>query len=317
MLFKFITFASGFIVSLILWRVNKIIRQKNFSIYLLSVYILICSFVFAFLWLALDWIISYFFWSPEMIKENIYLLSSFYWIIASVFHYALMLTPWSLLYFLINFWIDWNEQKKVAEKHNELYNEARLIMLRYQLNPHFFFNSLNSINTLIDENKDLAKEMIYKLSDFLRYSFLSDNKLMVNLEDELTIIEKYFDIEKIRFEEKIKVIYDIGPNTMGLEIPGFILNPIVENAIKYGMRTSPTPLIISITSKLKENGLLLQISNTGKWVGEEINLKNIMSNKGVGLKNVYQRLENTFGTDFEFNIDSNDEKVQISLVLKS
>jgi len=281
----------------------------------LLVKIIFYSFVFAFLWLALDWILSYPFWSPENVKEKMQVLKKVTWIFGWTMYYFLLLLPWSLLYFLINFWIDWNEQKGIAERNKELYNEARLIMLRYQLNPHFFFNALNSINALIDENTDLAKEMIFKMSDFLRYSFLSDNKLMVDLDDEITIIKKYFDLEKIRFEEKIQITYDVDPNTLELKIPGFILHPIVENAIKYGMKTSPLPLIINITSKKTKDGLFLQISNTGKWVGEKINIQKIMLQKGVGLKNVYSRLENTFGSDFEFNISSDDEKVQVGMDL--
>jgi len=314
---KSITFISGFLVSILLWRVYRWLRQKKMSLLLLSINILIYSLLFALIWMALDWILSYPFWSPKVVKEKMQVFGSLTWIPGWCMYYFLLLLPWTLLYFSINFWIDWNEQKKIAERNKELYSEARLIMLRYQLNPHFFFNALNSINALMDEDKAMAKEMIFKLSDFVRYSFLSDNKLLVELEDELKIIRKYFDIEKIRFEEKIQISYDINPDTLKVKIPGFILHPIVENAIKYGMKTSPLPLTINVAAKKTLNGLLLQISNTGYWVGEEIKLNKIMDQKGVGIKNVYSRLENTFGADFEFKVLTVANKVTVNIVLKT
>ncbi|MFC2121858.1 sensor histidine kinase [Bacteroidota bacterium] len=313
LMLRILTFALGFIVSLLLWPVHKWIRHKKIPLYLLTFYVLISTFIFAFLWYVLDNILSYPFMIGDTYRKLAPLFSPFVWVLKTTIWYTIMLLPWSLCYFLINFWIDWNEQKRMTEKNKELFNETRLIMLRYQLNPHFFFNSLNSISALIDENKELAKEMIYKLSDFLRYTFLSDNNLMMNLDDELKIIEKYFDLEKIRFEEKIKIIYDIDPDTLKFKIPGFLLHPIVENAIKYGMKTSPLPLIIAITSKMKKEGLLLEISNTGKWTGNNTNIHEIISQKGIGLKNVYSRLEKTFGSGFNFSILTDNNIVQISL----
>jgi len=311
-----ITYITGLLISLLLWRINKYLRKKNIPLLLLSIYILIFSFLLGFLWMAFDWALSYPFWTPESIKEKTQILSSFGWTFGWTLSYFLKLLPWSLLYFLINFWINWNEQKIATARNQQLYNEARLLMLRYQLNPHFFFNALNSIDALIDEDRFLAKEMIYKLSDFLRYSFLSEKESLVKLEDELVIIEKYFDIEKIRFEDKIKINYNIDADTRELKVPGFILHPIVENAIKHGMKSSSLPLSITISTKKFEDGLSVIVTNSGSWIGEKFDIQKIMSAEGIGLKNVYNRLDNSMGKNFSFNIYAENEVVEVEIILR-
>ncbi len=314
---KSITVLIGFLITLLLWRVNRRLIRLNISIHRLIFYAVLSLLIFALFWLILDITISYYLSSLVKLEKDFILLENINLIRRSIIWYLLMLTPWSLFYFLINFWIEWNIQKRIATENKELYNEAKLIMLRYQLNPHFFFNALNSINALIDENKDAAKDMIYRLSEFLRYSFLSDTNPSVKLGDEITIMQQYFDIEKVRFEDKIRINIDIDPKTTDIIVPGLILNPIVENAIKHGMKTTALPLRINVVTKKTFEGLLIQISNSGQWVGQDISFDDINNINGIGLRNVYNRLKETYGSDFKLNILTNNETVKVNIILKS
>jgi LytS/YehU family sensor histidine kinase len=149
---------------------------------------------------------------------------------------------WSGLYFVIRLWNDLVIEKEHAEKADLLAQKAQLQMLRYQLNPHFLFNALNTIRALVEEDKDNAKKIITELSEFLRYSLVSKNNLMVDFSDELDAIMHYIEIQKIRYEEKLEVFIDIQPGTEKFKILSFLIYPLVENAVKYGMKQVNCPL---------------------------------------------------------------------------
>ena len=159
-----------------------------------------------------------------------------------ILEWGVPLISWSVLYFGIKFFLEWDLQKDKAEKAIALAQSAQLQMLRYQLNPHFLFNSLNSVRALIAENKDTAKHMITELSEFLRYSLLSRNYSDVPLQDELDALKHYLAIQKKRYEDKLEVSFHIEPEVKEFPILCFLLHPLVENAVKYGMQTSPLPL---------------------------------------------------------------------------
>lgn len=312
-----VTFSSGFIISTLIRYIYRFFRYKIKSIVSLSITIITVSLLFSFIWLNVDNLISYPIHKPEANFSNFWQALTFQKLITATMFYTLMLLPWSVLYFFINFWIDWTTQKKQAENNKLLFQEARLMMLRYQLNPHFFFNALSSIDVLIDENKEVAKNLIYKLSDFLRYSFLSDQRLNASLQDELLMIEKYFDIEKIRFEDDIEFEMDIDPASKDLIVPVFILQALVENSIKHGMKTTKLPLIIKLRTKCSSDKLLIQVENSGQWVGEEFNNDEVDYNTGVGLKNVIHRLRNEYGSDFEFKVEHDEQFVKIIIIINS
>ena len=220
---------------------------------------------------------------------------------------------WSILYFGIKFRNQSVLERDRAEKANLLAQTAQLQMLRYQLNPHFLFNSLNSIWALIDEDKKASKEMVSELAEFLRYSLMSKNYSDIPLRQEIEATRHYLSIEKKRFEEKLEVEFDIDPEAEDFPVLSFILNPLVENAIKYGMRTSILPLRIIITAKVKNHSLLLQVSNTGKWV-IPVEKEN-GSGTGTGLHNIRLRLENAFSGKSGFEIGQFEDKITATIVI--
>jgi len=150
------------------------------------------------------------------------------------------------------------ERKKDAEK---LAREAELFKLRQQLQPHFLFNSLNSINALIGSRPQEARKMVQHLSDFLRGTIKKDETQWVNLKEELEYLQLYLDIEKVRFGNRLATAIDIEEITHNLKLPALLLQPIVENAIKFGLYDTIGETVIEITAVKEENHLLIKVKN--------------------------------------------------------
>ena len=207
---------------------------------------------------------------------------------------APILFGWSVLYFGMKYWLDWETEKKRALKAKSLAQHAQLQMLRYQVNPHFLFNALNSVRALIDEDKKNAKGMITELSEFLRYSLITRDHTEVTLKDELEAIRHYLSIEKKRYEDKLDVSFDIEPSAEDYPILSFLIHPFIENAIKYGMKTSPMPLRIRVNVSTKDGQLRIEVSNTGHWLQPATGPETKIEGTGTGLENVRARLENAY-----------------------
>jgi two-component system LytT family sensor kinase len=231
-----------------------------------------------------------------------------------------ILTPiwfgWSSLYFGIKYWRDWDDERRRAQNATTLAQHAQLQMLQYQLNPHFLFNALNSVRALIDEDRGNAKGMITELTEFLRYSLVHRDPVNVPLREELAAIQHYLSIEKKRFEDKLQVTFDIDNQSEDYPVLSFLLHPLVENAVKYGMRTSPLPLRIRISARVQEGTLHLSVMNTGRWMNG--NYENDRPDgTGTGMENVRARLENAYHNRHSLNIDEADGNVQVRIELTS
>ncbi|WP_367998435.1 sensor histidine kinase [Pseudoalteromonas carrageenovora] len=178
-----------------------------------------------------------------------------------------------------------NKKRATAEKH--ALKQAQLATLRYQLNPHFMFNSLNTISAYIHTNPDLADEVLHELADILRYSLDTAEQQQIPLQQELTIIEKYLNIEKARFGDKLQVNYHI-PNTLkNISLPPLLIQPIIENAIKHNAKQ--TSLILNITLSELPKGVKIQISDNGKGFSSDV-IKH-GHGSGIGMKNILKRVK--------------------------
>ena len=171
--------------------------------------------------------------------------------------------------------------------------KAQLEMLRYQLNPHFLYNALNSIRALIFTSGESAAEMVTRLSEFCRRTLSQHTEGLVPVEEEIEMIRNYLDIEQARWQEGLVTSVEISPAALTEPIPQFLLLPLVENAIKYGGRTSPDVLQVNIRI-LFENGVLLcEVANTGRWL--ERGATTVRESTGIGLDNLRQRLTTYYG----------------------
>jgi two-component system, LytTR family, sensor kinase len=186
-------------------------------------------------------------------------------------------------------------------------------MLRFQINPHFLFNALNSIRASIDEDKARARKMITQLSEFLRYSLLDGNECMTSgLGREIEAVQGYLLIEKVRFEDRLDVRFEIDPAAHDCEVPRFILTPLVENAVKHGMRNNGQALQIRLSVQRLDAHVRIEVSNNRGWVensspGEE--------GAGIGLTNLKQRLAGIYGEAGRLDIQGSDTMVCVTLDL--
>jgi two-component sensor histidine kinase len=297
----------GFLLTLVLWRIyRRMLRRLSLGSIVLAV--LILSVTFGVIWAFIEegylWAISkeYDFYAdlPKIPKVAL--------------DYAMTVTAWSAIYFGIKYWQKWQNEHETALQAAALANKAQLEVLRYQLNPHFLFNALNSIRASVDEDAARAKQMITQLSEFLRYSLLGESEKKIRLRDEIEAVRNYLAIEKIRFEEKLDVKFEIAPGAEDFKVPCFLLNPLVENAIKHGFETSAKPLKLKISANVSEDKLILEVLNSGK-------LQNNPNGNGtkIGLKNVRERLEKLFGENgkFELRQDGDFVTARIEIIDKN
>jgi two-component system, LytTR family, sensor kinase len=218
-----------------------------------------------------------------------------------------LLTTWSLLYFGIKFWIDLLEERERSQKASLLAQSAQLQMLRYQINPHFLFNSFSSLRALIRIDQNKAENMLSKLSEFYRYTLVAKNNTEIPLIEEIEAITHYAEIEKIRFEDKIEFEFNIDSLAEEYPIPSFLIHPLVENAIKYGMKTSEMPLKIWINASVENNWLIIQIINSGKFIKNGNDEGHVGT--GCGLLNIKNRLAYSYPYKNKFEINEQDGKV--------
>lgn len=181
--------------------------------------------------------------------------------------------------------------------------EAQLQMLRYQLNPHFMFNTLNAIYALIKlGDQEQGKNMVTKLAKFLRYSLKGDLEQLVSLSDELDALTLYLDIEKVRFGDRLIVKTDVEPAASLCLVPSLILQPLVENAIKYAIAEQENCGTIVINAIFKKEQLILTVSDDGP--GADLVNGKLSSPRGIGLNNTQQRLEALFGQQHTFSLEN-------------
>lgn len=222
-------------------------------------------------------------------------------------YYGAMTTilTWSALYFAIKSYRVFQEVRESALKSAAMAHEAQLKMLRYQLNPHFLFNTLNAISTLVlEQNTELANRMVTKLSSFLRYSLDNDPMQRITLEQELQALQLYLDIEKVRFEERLSLQVDIEENAKSALIPSLLLQPLIENAIKYGIARAEGGGHLKISAKVFAGDLLMEVCDDGP--GCELVNNNIPSAKGVGLRNTRERLAAIYGAEHSIKLSQTD-----------
>lgn len=288
---------SAFLVTLVLRQLYKKSNYQTRSIFFIAFIAFFYSFLASnfLVWIAN--ILRVPFWGPQ---ET--LVGNFTWgvYVEKVFWWLMPFTGWSALYFGIKFLQNWQQQKARTEKAHALAQTAQLQMLRYRINPHFLFNSLNSIRALIGENRKSAKELVTELSEVLRYSLLSKNYRDVPLKNEIEALQHYFAVEKIRYENKLEVTYEIGQEAWDFPVLSFLLHPLAENAIRYGMQTSEMPLRIKLQAKVVNDELQLNLSNSGSWIEPSLDQNGL--SLGKGLDYVRQRLNDDLPDLHSFQI---------------
>jgi two-component sensor histidine kinase len=216
-----------------------------------------------------------------------------------------VMLAWSSLYFAIKYYRIFQDMRESALKSAAMAHEAQLKMLRYQLNPHFLFNTLNAISTLIlEKDNELANRMVTRLSSFLRYSLDNDPMQKITLQQEITALQLYLDIEKVRFEDRLNLELDISDDAQQAMIPSLLLQPLVENAIKYGIARAEEGGTLRIAAKVFAGDLLIQLSDDGP--GCDLEQGKIADANGVGLRNTRERLAELYGNQHGFRLSKTE-----------
>jgi sensor histidine kinase YesM len=224
-------------------------------------------------------------------------------IVTGIMFYALLVTCY---YLVINF----RELKEKIQRESQLtglLKEAELNMLRSQIRPHFLFNSLNSVSSLTMTDPEKAQEMVIKLAELMRYSLNLPDSMVSSLENELYHVELYLDIEKVRFGERLMFEKQVEPEAIEWNVPVMMLQPLLENSVKYGVYESSESTKIRLGARLDDEALEIRIGNSYDPSS------NVKKGTGTGLKNIRARLLNIYGTSSLMKIDQAEDYFEVIL----
>lgn len=208
---------------------------------------------------------------------------------------AIIIGLWMSIYFSVQYFKNYKKAQLTQLKQDALLKEATLNKLRSQLNPHFIFNSLNSIRALVTVEPEKARESITALSNIFRKSLQLDKSLKIPFNEELQIVRDYLKLEKIRFEERLEEHIDIAPEIYHAKVPPLMLQTLVENGIKHGISTLPEGGVLSFEAYPNGSHYVFKIINSGQLVKDK-------SRRGYGLKNTRERLDLMYNGDASIEI---------------
>ncbi|NNG25979.1 MAG: histidine kinase [Ignavibacteriaceae bacterium] len=212
-------------------------------------------------------------------------------------------------YYLVTYYTGFQERKLKESELKGLVTEAELKSLKFQINPHFIFNSLNSISALTEIDPGKAKNMILKLADFLRYILATNEREKNKLSEELKNIRLYLDIEKVRFEDKFEFKEKIEPECEKVEIPNMILQPLFENVIKHAVYETLDKVILTLRCSRQNEFLKISIENDFDESSTS------QKGTGVGLKNIYERLKLIYHQDNLMDVKKEKGKFSVTLYI--
>ncbi|HKP47454.1 MAG TPA: histidine kinase [Pyrinomonadaceae bacterium] len=223
-----------------------------------------------------------------------------------------MLTYWAVigLSHAISYYRKYREREIRASQLQAQLARAELDALRMQLQPHFLFNTLNTISVLMKENVQIADQVLLRLSDLLRLSLKSNGTHEVPLRDELEFLRNYLEIEQTRFQDRLTVRYEIDEQTIDAQVPNLILQPLVENAIRHAVAPKPGKSTVEIRAARRNGKVELQVRDDGPGLPAVIN------GHGIGLSNTRARLEKLYGSSHTFELtQANGRGLQVTVTL--
>lgn len=219
-----------------------------------------------------------------------------------------LLLMWNAIYFMYHFIIKTRKQELDTIKLEALVRQLELNTIKAHINPHFIFNSLNGIRALIDENPAQARTAITQLSNILRSSLSAEKAETVSLEQELKIVKDYLALESMRFEDRLKISFDVDEKTLPHPVPPMMLQTLVENAIKHGISKRLKGGVINIVSDIRQDKHELVVQNTG-------HLNGYAKSSGFGISSTKDRLNLLYGEKASFEIKQLDEELVEARVL--
>lgn len=291
---------SGFIITVILRLIYRKLRQSNLPASTMILSVITCIVISAIILSVIDiWIVVQIYFIDLQINE----------FAGRTLYDVFVLLIWTGAYFIINYHFLLLEQKEMTLQAVAQAHQSQLKMLRYQLNPHFLFNTLNAISTLVlsKQNKE-ANGMLTKLSAFLRFSLVNQPQQKITIEEEVYALWLYLDIEKIRFQDRLNIDFDVSDDAKNALIPSLLLQPLIENAIKYAIAPMENGGTIQLSVKRDRKILKIILCDTGPGLPDKEDQKTIDPNSsGVGLANTRNRLNELYPNDHNISINSRKE----------
>jgi sensor histidine kinase YesM len=290
------------IVGSAIWYVIKFSTLENNSAGRIVLSHLFASTIIVFIWLYLGIVITKLFHPTpeEYIEKNF---------AANVFSGYFFYFTYIVFFYAVNYYQGFTEKLRNEGKLKSLVKEAELHALKSQINPHFLFNSLNSISSLTMSEPERAQEMVINLSDLMRYSLKHDQEEEVSFEEELKNNKLYLNIEKVRFGSKLNPVFDIDENCLKAKIPNMILQPLYENAIKYGVYETTEPVDVVTKCRNRDGALEVTISNS---YDSSIRSK---KGEGIGLRNIRDRLQIIYGNPLLMKVEDNKKEFKVILAI--
>jgi two-component system LytT family sensor kinase len=230
--------------------------------------------------------------------------------VTNTIYYSFVLIAWSVLYFGIQSWLDQQDDRERLLKAEALAQDARLRALRLQLNPHFLFNALNGISTLIaEERNDEANRMVQQLSEFLRTTLEQPDRNEIPLFEEIAFARRYLEIEKVRFGERLQISIEVDSSAEQALVPPMILQPLVENAVRHAVLPRENGGSIVIRAAQKNGALELSVKDDGPGLAAA------SVRTGIGLTNTRERLRELYGESSGLRLDEEDGGTLVSIQL--
>jgi len=271
-------------LALSFWYSCKFISLEKRNFFPILINHSLASVVSSLIWLGIAYIILVRIAIPDQLYHKFF-NNAFLWrLLIGILFYFIMVS----FYYLLIYYQSFHEKLLRESELKALVKEAELKTLKFQINPHFIFNSLNSINSLILSSPQKAGEMTIKLSEFLRSTLAKNEAQTGKLEDEIRTAKLYLDIEEVRFGDKIDFIEEVDGKCLNKAVPSMILQPLFENAIKHGVYESIEMVQIKFTCRINNNYLKIMVENN--FDPETVNRTGI----GVGLDNIRNRLEKAY-----------------------
>jgi sensor histidine kinase YesM len=299
-------FIMGITITHIFRTVIHHLEWKKLNILALIPRVFLASIIMSFLFVLLNTALT------DIINGDIPLIRSFFSnrIFLNVLQFWFLFFLWSILYFAVNVFENWKKEEIQNLELRAAKTEIELNSFRSQMNPHFMFNSLNSIRALIDEDPEKSKKAINMLSSIVRNNLMLGKNMTVTLKEELDLVENYLWMEKVRFEERLTIHMDIDEDALECHIPPFMLQTIVENAVKHGISKIIKGGLIEVIINLDSDLLKIVVRNSGTFEANK-------TAQGIGIANTRKRLDLIYGNKANFNIYNQDEFVITQLNIPS
>lgn len=287
-----LTTVTGFSITLLMaWAYQRIIRMRPLWLWTLSLLVLaVAATAFSIIEV---WAHATFYrtsWQPEGIQ----------------FFGAILLTlavlgAWTALYYSINYFLMLDAQAERFARLEGQASRAQLEMLRYQLNPHFLFNTLNSISTLVLLGEtERANAMLSRLSSFLRYTLVGEREGLATVAQEMEALKLYLEIERIRFGERLRTFFEVASEANEARLPSLLLQPLVENAVKYAVTPLEKGADIAVMARVMGDRLVIEVADTGPGLDGPPGPTH--EGTGLGLGNIRERLSQLYGGNYRFEL---------------